>query len=102
MSVPMEPFHPFLCKCGRQLWLASLAVLVSFLWVLSVLASPRIFPTGVTTYDPSRGYKCYVIFEAPDGKTHLIDMDGKEVHRWPYPGAPSVLLDPKVTGGQLG
>jgi hypothetical protein len=43
---------------------------------------PRIFPTGVTTYDPAQAYNSYVIFDgaldSPDGKTHLIDMDGNE------------------------
>jgi Arylsulfotransferase (ASST) len=65
-------------------------------------ATPRIFPTGVTLYDPGKAWNSFVIFAAPDQKTHLIDMDGNEVHRWDYFGFPSELLDPQVTHGALG
>ena len=29
-------------------------------------------------------------------------MDGREVHRWNYPGFPSGILDPALTGGKRG
>src|SRR6202007_2756097 len=37
-----------------------------------------------------------------DGKTHLIDMDGHDVHQWSHVGFPSEMLDPTLTGGQRG
>src|SRR5262245_49272658 len=37
-------------------------------------AGPRIYPTGVTLYDPAKAWNGYVIFAAPDERTHLIDM----------------------------
>jgi hypothetical protein len=64
--------------------------------------SPRIYPTGVTIYDPARAYNSFVCFSAPDGATHLIDMDGNEVHRWPHVGLPGEVIDPKLIGGRLG
>jgi hypothetical protein len=66
------------------------------------LSSPRVYPTGVTIYDPARAYNCFVAFSALDGNTHLIDMDGNEVHRWPYAGIPGEVIDPKLVGGQRG
>jgi Arylsulfotransferase (ASST) len=65
-------------------------------------ASPRVYPTGVTIYDPARAYNSFVCFSAPDGATHLIDMNGDEVHRWPYVGLPGEVIDPKLIGGQRG
>jgi hypothetical protein len=65
-------------------------------------AEPSVFPTGTTLYDPKLAYNCFVVFGAPDHKTHLIDMDGREVHRWDYAGFPSEILDPAVTGGRKG
>ncbi len=66
------------------------------------LASPRIFPTGVTIYDPSRAWNSFISFTALDGATHLIDMNGNEVHRWPFPGLPGSVIDPALAGGALG
>jgi hypothetical protein len=68
----------------------------------AAMAEPSVYPTGVTIYDPKLAYNSYVIFGGTDHKTHLIDMDGNEVHRWDYAGFPSELLDPAVTGGKLG
>ena len=62
------------------------------------LAGPSVYPTGVTIYDPAKAYNTYVVFGGPDSKTHLIDMDGNEVHQWAYSGLPSELLDPQLTG----
>ena len=72
------------------------------LWGSAALASPRVFPTGVTVYDPERAYNSYVCFSALDGATHLIDMDGHEVHRWPHVGLPGEVIDPKLIGGERG
>ena len=67
-----------------------------------VRASPSVFPTGVTRYDPAQAYNTYVVFSGQDKNTHLIDMDGNEVHRWDAEGFPPVLLDPALTGGARG
>lgn len=68
----------------------------------AAVAEPSVFPTGTTRYDPAKAYNSYVVFASPDAKTHLIDMDGHEVHRWAFGGFPSDLLDPAVTGGAKG
>ena len=64
--------------------------------------APRIYPTGVTVYDPKRAHNSYVAFSAPDGRTHLIDLNGNEVHSWPKFGFPAELIDPAVNGGKRG
>ena len=66
------------------------------------LAAPSVFPTGVTRYDPARAWNGYVLFTGQDRKTHLVDMNGNEVHGWAREGFPPVLLDPALTGGQRG
>lgn len=68
------------------------------LGITAAHAAPRVYPTGVTIYDPAKAWSGYVLFAAPDEKTHLIDMNGNEVHRWEYSGFPSELLDPKISG----
>jgi Arylsulfotransferase (ASST) len=65
-------------------------------------AAPRIYPTGVTVYDPARAYNSFIAFGAPDGNTYLIDMNGNEVRRWPHAGLPGQVIDPKLIGGQRG
>ena len=79
-----------------------LAVLTFGLCVATAQAAPSVYPTGVTVYDPAKAYNTYVAYGAPDGKSHLIDMNGNEVHTWPYLGFPTEILDPKVTGGKKG
>lgn len=69
---------------------------------ISMFASPRIYPTGVTIYNPLKSFNTYVLFSSPDAKTHLIDMNGNEVHKWDHIGFPSELLDPNVTEGKKG
>ncbi len=68
----------------------------------TALAGPSVFPTGVTVYDPSKAYNEYVAFGGADRKTHLIDMDGNEVHSWAYAGQPSVVLKPELANGRRG
>jgi hypothetical protein len=70
--------------------------------VLRAPATPRVYPTGVTLYDPQRAFNSFISFSAPDGNTHLIDMNGNEVHRWPHEGLPGDVIDPKLIGGQRG
>jgi hypothetical protein len=68
----------------------------------SARAEPSVFPTGVTRYDPGKAFATFIIFSGADNITHLIDMDGKEVHRWNHPGFPSSVLDPALIGGRRG
>jgi len=87
----------------------------TFRWVVGVVAlglmvgvagaagpPPRVYPTGVTIYDPARAYNSYVCFSSLDGKTHLVDMDGNEVHAWDHAGNPGEVIDPKLVGGARG
>ena len=78
-----------------------LAFLVALL-VIVAIGGPRIYPTRVTIYDPSRAFNSFVSFSAPDGNTHLIDMNGNEVHRWPHVGLPGNVIDPRLIGGKRG
>ncbi len=64
--------------------------------------APRVYPTGVTLYDPSRAYNSFISFSGPDGNTHLIDMNGHEVHRWPHPGLPGNVINPALIAGKRG
>lgn len=61
-----------------------------------------VYPTGVTIYNPQEAYNSYIIFGAPDNKTHLIDMNGHEVRRWEHIGFPSGLIDPADVDGKRG
>lgn len=83
---------------SRVALLTGAAVLV--MTARAAFAGPSVFPTGVTRYDPLAAYNSYVLFGGADRKTHLIDMDGNEVHQWAYAGLPSELLDPQITGGR--
>ena len=56
----------------------------------------------MTIYDPSRAYNSFLSFSGPDGSTHVIDMNGNEVHRWPYVGLPGNVIDPTLIGGERG
>jgi hypothetical protein len=78
------------------------AVLIGCAFAATTAASPRIYPTGVTIYDPARAYNSFICFSAPDGATHLIDMDGDEVRSWPHVGLPGAVIDPKLIGGKRG
>ena len=69
--------------------------------------------SGVLRHDPARtqpGYTLYTV--APDLSVHLIDMNGREVHRWFVPKDEAIpeakgprtlfgLLEPQVEGGYL-
>lgn len=80
-------------------------LLAGLLGVTLAFAYPRVFPTGVTLYDPARAYNTFVFFAPQDdgpGESYLIDMNGNEVHRWSRAGIPPIFLDPAVAGGVLG
>jgi hypothetical protein len=83
--------------CRATFWLCACALLIPALtFATRAIASPRVFPTGVTVYDPARAYNSFVCFSALDGRTHLVDMDGNQVHQWSHPGVPGVhrLINP--------
>jgi hypothetical protein len=74
-------------------------VATNLLVAFNARSVPSIVPTGTTIYDPQKAYNSYVLFSGGDEKTHLIDLDGNEVHRWNHDGFPSVLIDPQLVGG---
>ena len=80
----------------------AVGLLCTMLWSATVQAAPSVYPTGVTRYDPGKAYNVFILFSGADDKTHLIDMDGNEVHRWDHRGFPSDMLDPALVGGARG
>jgi len=64
--------------------------------------SVRVFPTGVTVYDPSKAYNSFIAIGTTDGKSRLIDMNGNEVKRWEKIGFPTEVIDPALNGGKKG
>ena len=80
----------------------ALAVALAVIATCAAEAEPSVVQTGVTVYDKARAYPCYVLYAGADEVTHLIDMVGTEIHRWPHTGVPSRLLDPALTGGIKG
>ena len=95
----MQIFRAIHGRFGREALAA--AVLLSLL-PGPLFGSPRLYPTGVTVYDPARAYNSFLCFSGPDGATHLIDMDGNEVHRWTHVGLPGEVIEPDLAGGQRG
>nr|WP_223805793.1 aryl-sulfate sulfotransferase [Pseudanabaena sp. UWO310] len=87
---------------GRSALVFLLSVALVCIMTDQAIAQPSVFPTGTTIYDPAKAYNSYVLFSAPDGNTHLIDMDGNEVHRWNKFGFPPEMLDPEQTVGDKG
>lgn len=65
-------------------------------------AAPSVYPTGVTIYDKAKAWNGYTLLSGADKQTYLVDMNGQAVHRWPYPGFPSLLVDPALNGGRKG
>jgi hypothetical protein len=70
----------------------AVGLLTTLLWSAIVHAEPGIYPTGVTRYDPAKAYNIFILFSGGDQKTHLIDMDGSEVHVWDHFGSQRGLL----------
>ena len=63
---------------------------------------PTVFPTGVTIHFPEKAFGCYVLFDGHSDRTYLIDMNGNDVHTWPYAGWPSEMIDPAHANGEKG
>ena len=80
----------------------ALLALSAPLLAAAVSAAPSVYPTGVTRYDPQKAFNQYVIFSGADNWTHLIDMNGNEVHQWAQEGFPPVLVEPAKAGGARG
>lgn len=76
--------------------------LVAALASTTVSAAPSVYPTGVTIYDKSKAWNGYTLLSGADKHTYLVDMNGQAVHRWPYPGFPSLLVDPALNQGRKG
>jgi len=86
----------------RRSALFSVAVAAVIPFLVALKPQPTVYPTGVTIYSPSLAYNSYVSFTATDCKTHLIDMNGNEVHQWQYPGVPGEVIDPQLINGKRG
>lgn len=101
--MPSKRFHAGAAARRTSNKKISAVLLLSLLVAAAkVAASPSVYPTGVTRYDPALAHNNYVLFSGPDHKTHLIDMNGNEVRRWDAEGFPPLLLDPAQNGGQRG
>ena len=80
-----------------------LGIFLVAIWCAPIVhAGPSIYPTGVTRYDPGKAYNAFVLFSGSDDKTHLIDMEGNEVHRLDHRGFPSGMLDPALVATRAG
>ncbi|MGD9902525.1 MAG: aryl-sulfate sulfotransferase [Vicinamibacterales bacterium] len=62
---------------------------------------PSVYPTGTTIYEPGRTWSGYTVFGTPAEKgAVVVDMNGREVKRWPEVGAvPSPMR--VLPGGHL-
>lgn len=89
-------------KCSLRSAFLSLLAVGMFDIVPAAHAIPSVFKTGVTIDKPEKTFDSFVMFSGPDGLTHLIDMTGREVHQWAYPGLPGAMMDPAVTNGEKG
>jgi hypothetical protein len=76
--------------------------LVAALASSTLSAAPSVFPTGVTIYDKAKAWNGYTLLSGADKRTYLVDMSGQAVHSWPYPGFPSLLVDPALNQGRKG
>jgi hypothetical protein len=102
MSVSLWCYNEISRRATLAARTAALALFGLTSLAATVWSEPSVHRTGVTRYDPQKAYDSYVMFAGPDHITHLIDMAGNEVHRWPYPGFPSVPLDPTQAGDAKG
>jgi len=69
---------------------------------VSSSASPSIYPTGTTRYNPTKAFNSFVLFTGGDNIAHLIDLNGNSVHEWKDAAGHSTLIDPALNGGKLG
>ncbi|GHB12029.1 aryl-sulfate sulfotransferase [Salinicola rhizosphaerae] len=86
----------------KMQWIPLAAGTALALMTSAAQALPSSFPTGTTVYDPDRAYNGFVLFPGNDGKTHLIDMNGNQVHEWDYESFPPVPLSADQAGGEKG
>ncbi len=79
-------------------------VLVFFCVAGNVHSAPSIYPTGTTIYYPDRAWNGYTIFRLPGNAGDvLIDMNGREVRRWPQTaGYPARILPGGYLMGSTG
>lgn len=75
---------------------------LGLLTVAHAVATPSVFPTGVTIYKPEKAWNHYTVYSSPDKNSYLIDMNGNVVNSWPYKGFPTEVIDPAVNKGKLG
>ena len=54
----------------------------------------------VTRHDAEKAFPGYVLFDALDGRTHLVDLQGCEVRSWDRTGFPSEMIAPSARGGK--
>ena len=73
-------------------------ILGTFIGVSS-FASPSIYPTGVTRYDPTKAYNSYVLFAGQDKKTHLIDLNGNRLIKNSSPKGVSTINTSALKNG---
>jgi hypothetical protein len=67
------------------------------------MASPTIYPTGTTVYDPDRCWNGYTVFIARETGAALADMNGTVAHMWEgLQGFPNKLLPNGHVMGSLG
>lgn len=95
---PARPKAPLPSTTLRNAALLALGLSIS----PTANASPSIYPTGTTRYDPARAYNSFVLFTGGDNIARLIDLNGNSVHEWKDAAAHSTAIDPAVNGGKLG
>lgn len=89
----------------HQFWRRGFLLMLSGIaagYLHEAVALPSVVPTGVTRFDTGKAYQSYLLFSGADNHTHLIDMDGREVHRWEHAGFPAKLIDPALVDGSKG
>ena len=75
-----------------------LGVIAAVVIPAAAMASPTVFPTGTTIYNPDKTWSGYTMI-APledartgQGTTLLIDMNGNVVHKWPLHSYPTKIM----------
>lgn len=57
---------------------------------------------GVTFCDPELVHDTFILFTGADSITRLIDLNGKVMNEWPFPGVPARILNPAFICGKKG
>ena len=58
------------------------ALLLCFIFPVSLFAFPSVFPHGTTIFYPDKTFSGYTILTTEGNQTIIIDMNGKVVHHW--------------------